>query len=381
MDSGNSESLQSSSGGDDEYGLCAADSSFLSPIFNPLSQSQPSPMFDPLSNYFDPPISSSSSRPHNPNPLLNLDMVWPKFHPNPSDPNPTNPFFNPQTQTLQFAQLTQNTPPSVTATAASSSMLNAPADQAQSQVARNPKKRSRASRRAPTTVLTTDTTNFRAMVQEFTGIPAPPFTSSSPFPRTRLDLFGTPSSIRSNPSSTSQPPPYHNLLRPFPQKSQPLLNGTNNITTTTSSTCQLGLLNPPRATSKNSLNNMQIQSPILTFQSFLQSPKYPLHEIASNDSSHLKMGVRVLDEFGLTHGPQLTNSTNNNNAHIISGLVSSDRASPRNENGDGSGYNYSGSSSNFHSSKGLADNVSVSVSVSTTRGEGLNMESWICSSD
>ncbi|KAL9245738.1 hypothetical protein vseg_019355 [Gypsophila vaccaria] len=50
---------------------------------------------------------------------------------------------------------------------------------------RNPKKRSRASRRAPTTVLTTDTNNFRQMVQEFTGIPAPPFSG-----RTRLDLFG-----------------------------------------------------------------------------------------------------------------------------------------------------------------------------------------------
>ncbi|RAL43970.1 hypothetical protein DM860_014107 [Cuscuta australis] len=77
-----------------------------------------------------------------------------------------------------------------------------------SRVIRNSKKRSRASRRAPTTVLTTDTSNFRAMVQEFTGIPAPPF-SSSPFPRTRFDLFG---------SSTAAPhqPPY--LRRPFPQK-------------------------------------------------------------------------------------------------------------------------------------------------------------------
>ncbi|PAN14921.1 hypothetical protein PAHAL_2G452800 [Panicum hallii] len=37
-----------------------------------------------------------------------------------------------------------------------------------------PRKRPRATRRPPTTVLTTDTTNFRAMVQEFTGIPAPP---------------------------------------------------------------------------------------------------------------------------------------------------------------------------------------------------------------
>jgi hypothetical protein len=36
------------------------------------------------------------------------------------------------------------------------------------------KKRARASRRAPVTMLNTDAANFRAMVQQFTGIPAPP---------------------------------------------------------------------------------------------------------------------------------------------------------------------------------------------------------------
>ncbi|KAH9315819.1 hypothetical protein KI387_024446, partial [Taxus chinensis] len=39
------------------------------------------------------------------------------------------------------------------------------------------KKRSRASRRAPTTLLSTDTSNFRAMVQQFTGIPESPYAS------------------------------------------------------------------------------------------------------------------------------------------------------------------------------------------------------------
>ncbi|XP_062178440.1 uncharacterized protein LOC133883218 [Phragmites australis] len=36
------------------------------------------------------------------------------------------------------------------------------------------RRRPRASRRAPVTLLNTDTSNFRAMVQQFTGIPAPP---------------------------------------------------------------------------------------------------------------------------------------------------------------------------------------------------------------
>ncbi|GMI90596.1 hypothetical protein HRI_002728900 [Hibiscus trionum] len=52
----------------------------------------------------------------------------------------------------------------------------------------NPKKRTRASRKPPTTVLTTDPTNFKAMVQELTGIPAPPFSSPSSF-SPRLDLL------------------------------------------------------------------------------------------------------------------------------------------------------------------------------------------------
>lgn len=40
------------------------------------------------------------------------------------------------------------------------------------------RRRSRASRRTPTTLLNTDTTNFRAMVQQFTGGPSAPFSAS-----------------------------------------------------------------------------------------------------------------------------------------------------------------------------------------------------------
>lgn len=41
------------------------------------------------------------------------------------------------------------------------------------------RRRSRASRRTPTTLLNTDTANFRAMVQQFTGGPSVPFASGS----------------------------------------------------------------------------------------------------------------------------------------------------------------------------------------------------------
>ncbi|XP_027332956.1 uncharacterized protein LOC113847855 [Abrus precatorius] len=42
------------------------------------------------------------------------------------------------------------------------------------------RRRSRASRRTPTTLLNTDTTNFRAMVQQFTGGPTAPSTPTLP---------------------------------------------------------------------------------------------------------------------------------------------------------------------------------------------------------
>ncbi|XP_050230832.1 VQ motif-containing protein 22 [Mercurialis annua] len=45
-------------------------------------------------------------------------------------------------------------------------------------VSRPVRRRSRASRRTPTTLLNTDTSNFRAMVQQFTGAPTAPFGGS-----------------------------------------------------------------------------------------------------------------------------------------------------------------------------------------------------------
>ncbi|KAM0878490.1 hypothetical protein ACQ4PT_034821 [Festuca glaucescens] len=88
-----------------------------------------------------------------------------------------------------------------------------------------PKKRPRASRRPPTTVLTTDTSNFRAMVQEFTGFPAPPFAAGPP-PSVRPRLLGG--------ASAYGPSPF--LLRPsplkYPQHNPALLPSMATCTTT-----------------------------------------------------------------------------------------------------------------------------------------------------
>lgn len=55
------------------------------------------------------------------------------------------------------------------------------------------RRRSRASRRTPTTLLNTDTSNFRAMVQQFTGAPSAPDMFGSPVPVNPNGLMLAPS--------------------------------------------------------------------------------------------------------------------------------------------------------------------------------------------
>ncbi|KAJ4840326.1 hypothetical protein Tsubulata_023736 [Turnera subulata] len=252
MDSGNSGSVQSSSG-DEEYDSRPESlPAFLNPSahfgasllpHHHQQQQQPQPtLFDPPPNLFH----TFSQSPTNPilNPdssLLNLDVM--RSRGLRSDPSCTD--------------LGGNLPASSSSSASQAAILgggqgsshqgplssmqlgstpdhnnnggrsSSPADQTHV-VTRNPKKRTRASRRAPTTVLTTDTSNFRAMVQEFTGIPAPPF-SGSPFSR-RLDLFGTVGSGLRSGHLEPMGPLYP--LRPSPQKvhhqQSPFVSSSNN---------------------------------------------------------------------------------------------------------------------------------------------------------
>lgn len=93
-----------------------------------------------------------------------------------------------QPQNLSTSQMSDST--IVTTTVTSSSMLNSPIGSGNSsantghlspegRVSKPIRRRSRASRRTPTTLLNTDTTNFRAMVQQFTGGPSAPFASGA----------------------------------------------------------------------------------------------------------------------------------------------------------------------------------------------------------
>ncbi|KAE8696017.1 lipid-associated family protein [Hibiscus syriacus] len=416
MDSGNSGSVHSSSGGSEEFDSRA---NSFSAFFNSntsshvghdylgiqqpsqpavmqrqlhhhQSQSPSSMFFDPLSSYFDHPLSSATNQ--------NLDVVWSK-----------NTRFDPGCNDLAGFMASQQAHSRTTfssvqipvgSESGKKASVSGTTDQQPSNnsMVRNSKKRSRASRRAPTTVLTTDTINFRAMVQEFTGIPAPPF-SSSPFPRTRLDLFGTSPSMRSTQLDPSSP---HYLLRPFAQKLQyppPFITFSSSkasssmvddiastpSTNSTSSTTSINYHLP-----QNPPNNIGMQNPILNFVSLLETPqKYPVSNstgslnIPSNESL-LRMGV--FEEFGMSQGHGNTNLSGFQNTVPSSSTWSqdvNDQSLVRsiNDGGyngntqrvtNGKGNNFPVLSSDFHGDKGQ-ENVA-------TKGEGM-VESWICSSD
>ncbi|PIA46517.1 hypothetical protein AQUCO_01500216v1 [Aquilegia coerulea] len=485
MDSGNSGSLQSSSGGDEEYeydstaflnnnssslssstthlGALITNSHQLLPPPSSSSSSSshqhqhhhyhhqhqnpnhPTSLFDPLSNYFDVFTRSTPPTPPNPNSPLNRDMVWSRSEANLRSEQPnysTDPHvgalmgtsssnqssimgnahqdFNRLVLPVQKPSSSMSLPDNSSAVRPSSVSASD-----QTNVVRQSKKRSRASRRAPTTVLTTDTSNFRAMVQEFTGIPAPPF-SASPFPRSRFDLFNTAAStMRVGHLEPTRPPPY--LLRPFAQKAvQPppfavsstpgSASNTTSMNTTSNSTSSTNYqLLSELGLSKQSQNLAYMQNPLLTFQSLLQSTinnpqKFQLpnsSNFGENSQQGISSNTRMggLEEFNVNHG-QVRNS---HLSELPNFVTSSDIPLLRNDHniaaanhGDGVGSNnaseqgqlqsfnenYSNNSSqrvnnnckmNYTDSSSQAKGSENNV-ITSRGGEGM-VDSWICSSD
>ncbi|KAE8680689.1 Succinate dehydrogenase 2-3 [Hibiscus syriacus] len=425
MDSGNSGSLQSSSGGSEEYdSRVESISAFLnhSPLshigHDPLGNQTPPPvlqqpqshssstMFDP-SSYLDyHPLSRSlqlSATTGNPRSVLNLDAIWSKDLR--SEPNCTDlsRYMTASSAALMTQQLFANQQAQSRATSPllqvpqgpeSSNQCSVSATNSQpnnkSKTVRNPKKRTRVSRRAATTVMITDTSNFRAMVQEFTGIPEPPFTFS-PFPRARLDLFDPPSSTFRSTHFDPSPAP-HYLLRPFSEKispppllsssmadaivSNPRTNNNNNNRNTSSSSTSINYQLPfelGHLKKTQNLLNINMQNPILNFQPLLQTPqKYSLSGsnilgTKSRESLEFSLKMGALEEFGSSQGHADASLAD------LQNMVSSqehDQNLLRSMNGKVS--NLSSSPSDFHGDKG-PEHVG-------SRSEGM-VESWICSSD
>ncbi|ESQ53221.1 hypothetical protein EUTSA_v10025887mg [Eutrema salsugineum] len=281
MESGNSSSMQSSSGGggvggDEEYDSRAADQS-ISAFFDHHNHHVPS-LPPPQQNHLN---------------LLHFD------HNNNNSLIPPN-YFNNNTFLPVNQQPDPISQPDLRTFSATSS-LPPPNNIG---VIKKTKKRSRASRRAPTTVLTTDTSNFRAMVQEFTGIPSPPlFSNNSVVNTTRLNTFlGL---------SSSSPNSYNNnnlLLRPFAQKilpTSPLLPGS-----------QIQQYQNP----SNSFENMNLQS---LLQAQMSNPR-------SND--HDQFGLAMLQSSSTT--PPMT-TTAVDKGTITTGENGSYGGSDHDHNNDG----------------------------------------------
>ncbi|XP_043697616.1 putative protein TPRXL [Telopea speciosissima] len=356
MDSGNSGSLQSSSGGDEEYD---------SPFLNPTAHVTSSSLFDPLSNYLDSFSRPPAAGPPPPN-LVNLDMVWSRALR--SEPTCTETPItglmgsssSSSAQPVSVGQvgpfqgfLSSSTVPLHTSTKNGAKPSASSSSEQQTNAIRNSKKRSRASRRAPTTVLTTDTSNFRAMVQEFTGIPAPPF-SASPFPRSRFDLFSSTASTAMRSTHLESPLPNY-LLRPFAQKFYPpsfaassvsssSIASTTNPTVTTSGAAISSALG---SSNNHQQSLLSMQNPIFTFQSLLQAsgsppavtpPRYPLTNVPvfggksqgslmlpSMDSSQLRMGTTTgLEDFTIEKAGSENVSSSRGEGMVDSWICSSD---------------------------------------------------------
>uniref|UniRef100_A0A0E0LV12 VQ domain-containing protein n=1 Tax=Oryza punctata TaxID=4537 RepID=A0A0E0LV12_ORYPU len=426
MDSGNSGSLQSSSGGDDEFdsrcggGGGGADSSPLSAL---LRQSAAASGFGGGSFYGLQELASPPPPPHLPPLSQAAAHHW-------------------------TAALPGGGGAAAGAGASSSPSSSTPhgvqvsAEQAAQQGVAPPmkgsRKRTRASRRAPTTVLTTDTSNFRAMVQEFTGIPSPPF--AGPPARSRFDhLFPAPSSLRSvaaaaGGGSPSSLPAY--LLRPFAQKLHPSpFPPFPSPSTSSPSPSNIAIANSTAAAStaavaapgdryhlasapSSSLLGMQDHGgSYLSFQSHLGGAQlgagdvkytaHPMFDAPGSDLAPPPPSQRLQDPagfLGLTHGIMSAEGTHmhqqqrsRDHAHggdELSGVVGA--ASMMTGSGGGGGgckkTIYSSGAGAAHAAPQLernAESTSVTVAAAPTHSSAAattamrtqSVDSWICTSE
>ncbi|URE19547.1 VQ motif [Musa troglodytarum] len=307
---------------------------------------------------------------------------------------------------------------------------------------RSSKKRSRASRRAPTTVLTTDTSNFRAMVQEFTGIPSPPFAASrsSSFARARLDLFHSATAFR---SCSDPPPPVSSFLFPRSFMQQVLSPSFVPISSASSANASATIaatsntISNAHSTTRNSINpsssnsyqlpssalglasqNQPLFNPSLTIQPLLQpssalglgSQSQPLlnpsltFQSLLQPSLHAKSNLPAmpadldtrpqtrghagyaLNELGLPTRFVASQGTHSVHAAVSGQEGGGDRASPRpiviGNYSSGSQQRVSSAHrANYSRSSSSAFNAeNVTEGVTAMRGEGM-VDSWICSSD
>ncbi|KAH6756750.1 VQ motif-containing protein [Perilla frutescens var. hirtella] len=392
MDSGNSGSMQSSSGGDDQDFDSRGESisSFLNAPhhFGSISAAAPQQPFLSHQNpnfFVDPHHQLAQNLDHGGGHYTNdNDLIWSRGLR--SDHSFSN-LGNSSSSSLPTSRPHQPIPTAPFPGPSSADGHASRAPPPQPNAIKNPKKRTRASRRAPTTVLTTDTTNFRQMVQEFTGIPAAPF-SGSPYSR-RLDLFSAASALRSASHLDTLGPLYplrpaaHKILSPFSSSTPPsLLNPTmiDAIVPTTTITNTNNNSNNLGASTSNNPNSFQLSGDhhhhLLSIQQHgIQQP--PSLQVGAN----APMDFANLSSFLSRDGASAAAVQVRGNDDDLSRWKSGETV--RNNDGvqenlvefDGNNIN-SGESQNYNLN--LADKGMENVASSAAEG---TVASWICSSD
>ncbi|EHA8590452.1 putative serine-rich protein C215.13-like [Cocos nucifera] len=409
MDSTNSGSIQSSSSGDDCYD---SRTEAISSSLNLPSQPPPPPPRRSSSHqlhHHPSPFSSISllprvntfpSTPPDPNPL-GLDMAWARSLPPSSLLEHSCTILDgsssPSSKAMAIAAPSGSPPSGSSSLNQSVQPPTQPAPPASTP--RGSKKRSRASRRAPTTVLATDASNFRAMVQEFTGFPAAPFISS-PFSRPRLDTFHAATTASAYPFGPLIAPSLRApLFPPISFLSSSMAHGAAflsrntvaNANTSATSTCSNTSSSSSTTTSSsnyqlpNSIvlqhqNLLNMQSPDFTIQSSLQPQTPPYHNSVTMPAF----------EANPTLGPSGLAAGGLGSLFAMEGL----KPSRRSADGflgwaDGSASTEDRDRSRFRSVIGNYDNLQQvsnhaekgSESMTLTRGSEGKVDPWILSSD
>lgn len=424
MDSGNSGSMSSSGGDDQELDIVSrsesvsgfmnshhpslqfggssdnnSDPNLFSQYQNHHHHHQPNTLFDLSSNYLQALSQSQSPNSSNPNFLLNLRS---DHQPNSTtatrsdEPNCTNPMAN-----LPGSSSSAHQGPSILGTPRSNYTSAKP-----NNLVRSSKKRTRASRRAPTTVLTTDTSNFRAMVQEFTGIPAPPFSAGSSSYSRRLDsIFGSGSIYPLRPSAQKvQQTPFLSSSSSLLMSNCTSMVDATNIATSTSNDMNnfnfthQGLIAKQLPHHHNMMLNMQ--NPIHSaFQSSLphhheqQQQPPPFHSSSINFGAKPNRESTTLplhsleDQLGMTmsHGYLNTNLGGSDGSITMLPLRSDDDHDVRWRDhgglGSGAGSDGRGVLDHDHHLRPNLDHGIINSSRSNTRGGEATVDSWICPSD
>ncbi|XP_062009135.1 uncharacterized protein LOC133725776 [Rosa rugosa] len=140
-----------------------------------------------------------------------------------------------QDQAVSHHEATVITTTTTTATASAaapnpSSSNNTNSLSPEGRVSKPVRKRSRASRRTPTTLLNTDTANFRAMVQQFTGGPSTASFTTQPGATNFSFGLGARQGFV-NPNASVMVPPGYNHLQLQQQQQNPYLLSLNNNNT------------------------------------------------------------------------------------------------------------------------------------------------------